>query len=230
VKLLFDVLMLLILSELFRTTHIICTSFWRLQFPGIIIVKWTRIRKVELNISGWRCLGSSREDCFLFSLGPSLLPHDTYFALRIPNYPWVLQIWPSGSFHCTINSVHSRVIHTWGRIPQRKSRAKRRSVPTQNKIHKILVYIHILWMFTNRHSVAIKETLCRGNGRQLLLNYFSVLYVFIGNDLAQERDSWRTLLYVVMNFRFHKMQGTAWRAENRLPSQEGLYFMKKLSK
>jgi hypothetical protein len=40
--------------------------------------------------------------------------------------------------------------------------------------------------------------------------------------LAQDRDRWLVLMNVVMNFRFHKIRGISWLAENRLASKEGL--------
>jgi hypothetical protein len=44
-------------------------------------------------------------------------------------------------------------------------------------------------------------------------------------DLAQDRDWWQALVNVVMNFRFHKMQGISLVAGNQLASQEGLCAM-----
>jgi hypothetical protein len=46
----------------------------------------------------------------------------------------------------------------------------------------------IFFVFLHQTSRRDEETLCRGKGRQLLLNYFSVLCGCNWIDLAQDRD------------------------------------------
>jgi hypothetical protein len=41
-------------------------------------------------------------------------------------------------------------------------------------------------------------------------------------DMAQDRYSWRAVVYAVMSFRLHKMRGISWLAEELLASQSWL--------
>ena len=65
------------------------------------------------------------------------------------------------------------------------------------------------------------------NGRIVLKWIFKKLEVegIDWDDTAQDMDRWRAVLNAKMNFRFHKMQGYSWLAEDVLASQEGVCFM-----
>jgi hypothetical protein len=61
------------------------------------------------------------------------------------------------------------------------------------------------------------------NGRINLRSIFRKSYGGIDLiDLAQDRDTWRVLVYAVIIFAFHKTRGISSLPENRLASQEGL--------
>jgi hypothetical protein len=56
--------------------------------------------------------------------------------------------------------------------------------------HTKYYYMFIFFVFLRQISRRNEKTVCRGKGRQLLLNYFSVLYGCSWIDLAQDRDRW----------------------------------------